>query len=114
MTRGQPLATRKHFDVDSGDGSFWKAQDVETGIAQFQTELVFRLCVETTMALAAGRMRGPLHLLVNVDFWMNFKLDHDLPQERKGHERCQNGERWALKANNLPDQIENSLSHITQ
>lgn len=70
--------------MDRGDGFFREAQGVEAGVAQPQTELVFRLREKTAMALAAGGGDGLLPLLVNVDFWMNRKVDHGLTPQGSG------------------------------
>ena len=52
------------------------AQGFETGVAEFEAELVFTFCVEGVMAFVACGVRRALALFPDVDFRMDFERVH--------------------------------------
>ena len=51
----------------------------ETGVAEFEAELVFAFCLECVVALVAGRERRTLALFCYVNFWMDLERVHKFP-----------------------------------
>jgi hypothetical protein len=70
---------RADFDVYADDWLTKMAQRVETVVAELEAKLVFALGVETAMTFVARGIIGALALFVDVNFGMNFMVDHRTP-----------------------------------
>jgi hypothetical protein len=75
---------RANFDVNADDRFAKMAEGIKAGVAEFEAKLVFAPGVKTAVAFVAGGIIRTLALFVDVNFRMNFKLDHKLPRSRRG------------------------------
>ena len=69
--------TRLHMHADNRLAQ--RAQIFKAGVAKFQAQLVFGLGTKRPVAFIAGRKLRPLPLFFNMNFWINFQGNHDVP-----------------------------------
>jgi hypothetical protein len=63
--------------VDADDGFTVALHGVEAVLAKRQGKLVFALGVKTAMTLRTSRKGRVVAQFADVNFWMNFKRDHE-------------------------------------
>jgi hypothetical protein len=81
--------------MDAQDRLVLVLQSVKAMIAQRQRQLIFAPGVETPVTFRAGGERRALAQLANVNFWMNFKRDHEkLPLGKRA--RVMPGNVWSV------------------
>jgi hypothetical protein len=68
---------RARADVDADDGFTVALHGVEAVLAKRQGKLVFALGVKTAMTLRTSRKGRVVAQFADVNFWMNFKRDHE-------------------------------------
>ena len=68
---------RARADVDADDRFAVVLHGVEAVVAKRQGQLVFAFGVETAVTLRTSRKRRTVAQFANVNFWMNFKRDHE-------------------------------------
>jgi hypothetical protein len=64
--------------VDADDRLAQGTQGFETGVAEFEAELVFAFCVEGVVALVASGAGWALALFSYVNIWMDFERVHKI------------------------------------
>jgi len=89
------------------------AERLKARVAQFHAELILRLGMEAAMTLAAGRIVRPLQLFLDVNTWMNLKLNHEAPMEKR-HAPCHNQTRGAIEIPRLTHNQATQLSDLAQ
>jgi hypothetical protein len=68
---------RAGTDVDADDRFTVVLHGVEAVLAEGQGQLIFALGVETAVTFRTSRKRRAVAQFANVNFWMNFKSDHE-------------------------------------
>ena len=83
-------APRVRADVDADDEFTMALHGVEAALAKRRRQLVFALGVKTAVTLRTSRKASAVAQFANVNFWMNFKRNHEDSPGMQGHARCQN------------------------
>jgi len=109
-----PAQTRKHFDVNGGQSFLRVAERLKAGVAQVQAKLILRLRMEAAMTLAASGICRSLDLFLNVNFWVNLKLNHEGPGIEEGHESCQSETSTAVEIQELTCEQTRRMSDLAQ
>jgi len=86
-------APRVRADVDADDEFTMALHGVEAALAKRRRQLVFALGVKTAVTLRTSRKARAVAQFANVNFWMNFKRNHEDSPGMQGRARCQN---WRL------------------